>query len=105
MTSKKLSPAPPSLSERSSRLWTEIVRDRVWSPGRLTLFEQALLALDRAEEAKALVDAEGLTTTTKTTGAVHVHPALKIEKDARGQFLQAWGALCLNFDPMVDGRL
>lgn len=66
------------------------------------LLQVALEALDRADQARAIVDREGLTTTTETTGAVHVHPALKIEKDARADFMRAWDKLFLHWDPEVD---
>lgn len=62
-------------------------------PGRLALLEQALRARDRAEECRALIAAQGLVTITKRTGAVHVHPLVKAEKDARAGFAKLAGLL------------
>ena len=50
----------------------------------------ALESLDRAEQARVLVNAEGLCRTTESTGAVHIHPALKVENDARKLFARLW---------------
>ena len=41
-------------------------------------------------------------TTTKTTGAVHVHPLLKVEREARQLFLRTWSILGLSFDYEID---
>ncbi len=64
----------------------------------LVLLEVALQALDRLEEARALIAAEGLTS-GKPGGLVRLHPALKVEKEARAGFLMAWRALGLGLDP------
>jgi phage terminase small subunit len=97
-------PKPPgTLSERSQALWREIVPRRAKSIGRLTLLEQALLALDRADQAAAELAGKSLTTTTEKTGAVHVHPAVKIEREGRQQFAKLWGQLNLSWDEAVDG--
>ena len=95
---------PEHLSGSSQDLWRCVVPRRARSVGRLVVIEMALGALDRAEAAREQVEAEGMTTTTQTTGAVHVHPLLKIERDARGQFLRAWQDLGFDFDKGVDGH-
>jgi hypothetical protein len=61
--------------------------------------------LDRADSARRIVEREGLTTTTKATGAVHVHPLVRVEREARQQFLAAWQALSLTWSAELDGRL
>lgn len=73
------------------------------SAGRLALLEQALRALDRAEQFRALIASDGLTTATKTTGTVHMNPLVKAEQAARGQFAKIMGMLSLEWDPNVDG--
>lgn len=90
-------PAPEHLSERSRGLWTELGPTRARSVGRRVLFEQALTALDSADDARRIVQAEGLISATKTTGALHVHPAAKIERESRQQFIKAWDLLGLRF--------
>ena len=97
-------PAPSHLSDRSRSLWASIVPERGKSPGRLALLQAALEALDRADSAIAEIATAGLTTTTKTTGAVHVHPLVKVEREARAQFASIWNQLGLGFDAKLDKR-
>lgn len=97
-------PAAGHLSEKSRQLWAELVPSRAKSPGRRVLLQTALEALDRADEAREAIAASGLTTTTKTTGAVHVHPLVKVEREARQQFAKIWSDLHFDFDGKVDGR-
>ena len=97
---------PNHLSERSRRLWRELVPRRASSPERLQFLLVALECLDEADRAREVLLCEGLTVTNERTGIVHAHPLTRVEKDARCQFLAAWRALGLNFDPqtgpMVD---
>jgi P27 family predicted phage terminase small subunit len=95
---------PDHLSERSKALWADLVPARAKSPGRLALLQAALESLDRANEARESIAEHGLTTTTKTTGAVHVNPLVKIERESRQQFARIWSELNLGFDPAIDGR-
>ena len=98
-------PPPDGLSERAQELWRQVVPKHAVSAGRLALIEQALHALDRADEAAALVDAEGLTKTTEATGAVHVHPAQKVERESRQLFSKLWISMGLGWSSQEDGRL
>jgi P27 family predicted phage terminase small subunit len=85
-------PDPPAhLSESSRELWRSVVKDhRDQDPSRTALVQVALEALDRAEQASAVLKVEGLTATTATTGAVHVHPAVKVERDSQALFVRIW---------------
>lgn len=94
---------PAHLSESSKALWRAVVPQRARSPGRLALLTTALEARDRAETARVAIEKDGLTSTTKTTGAVHSHPLLKIEKDFRTLFARCWSDLSLGWDGNVDG--
>jgi hypothetical protein len=71
------------------------VKHRAKSPGRLLVLEQCLRALDRADELRAVIDREGLTSTTRTTGAVHVHPLTKLEAEHRSLFV-SWRGRCIS---------
>ncbi len=96
-------PEPPKhLSDRSKCLWSEIVGARVINPGRVALFQTALEALDRADEAREGIETQSLTTVTETTGAVHVNPLLKVERENRQLFSKIWGTLCLDWDAKID---
>lgn len=97
-------PEPPAhLSGRAKGLWSELVGTRVRSPGRVALFQAALEALDRADEARATVTTEGMVSITKTSGVVHMHPLLRVEREARGQFAKIWSDLRLTWDHSIDG--
>ena len=96
-------PSPAHLSDKSQRLWCEIVPRRARSPERLALLTVALKALDRCDEARAQIAADGMTATTKTTGAIHLHPLLRVEKEARQSFLSAWSTLGLQWYQTIDG--
>ena len=104
---ENLQSPPEHLSERSQKLWKEIVvikRKNIISPGRVVLLEQALTALDRADEAAEIVRKEGMITKTATTGAVHVHPMVKVERENRALFARLWKQLGLDFDVKIDRR-
>jgi phage terminase small subunit len=91
--------APEHLSERSKGLWITLGPTKARTMQRRTLFQAALEALDRADQARAVIAAEGMTTTTKTTGALHIHPLVKVEREARSQFSQIWTSMLgLNSD-------
>ncbi len=89
-------PCPKGLSERSQAIWEGVVPSRGRGAGRRTMIEEALRSLDQADRARAALADEELTTVTKTTGAVHLHPLLKCEREFRGQFSKLWGQLGLN---------
>src|SRR5688572_29989542 len=91
-------PDPPEhLTERTRHLWRTLGPANARSIERRTLFQAALEALDRAVQAREAVAAEGMTTTTETTGAVHLHPLLKVEREARQQFARLWDMLNLKW--------
>ncbi len=97
-------PEPPEhLSERSKDLWRRLVLRRGGSIGRRVMFQAALEALDRAEQARAMVAQDGLTKTTPATGAIHLHPAVKVELEARRQFTALWSEMGLEWDSKIDG--
>ncbi|MCK4413972.1 MAG: hypothetical protein KAY32_10525 [Candidatus Eisenbacteria sp.] len=79
-----------------------MVGRQVRSPQRLALFQTALEALDRADQAREEVAAGHMTTTTPATGAVHLHPLLRVEREGRTLFAKLWGDLSLRWDPDVD---
>jgi len=66
---------------------------------RIALVQAALESLDRADQAREQIAREGLTFTTKTTGAVHVNPLTKLEKESRAAFVATWaGVLNLSWN-------
>ena len=95
--------APEHLSERATAIWGLVVPSRARSAGRLVLLGFALEALDRADQCRQVIEAEGLLTKTLTTGTLHRHPLLDMESRSRGEFLKAWRALSLEWS-QEDGR-
>lgn len=109
MSSRKSKPAlppvpdPPSgLSERALYLWGSVVPARARSAGRLAVIEEALRALDRADAARVALDAEGMVSKTESTGALHVHPLVKVERENRALFVRLWQDLGLAFQQDLD---
>ncbi len=96
-------PKPPGhLAQRSQRLWRELVPRRVLSPGKLTLLQTGLEALDRLDGVREALGKDELVKVTERTGAVHANPLLRAEKDARSQFLATWTALALEHHGYFD---
>lgn len=88
-------PAPPPdhLSARAAALWASVVAADT-HPARAALIQTALEALDRADQARATLEREGLVLEpTRKTGFLHLHPCVKAEKDARQQFFAIWASL------------
>jgi hypothetical protein len=98
MGRKKPSAPPPELpaglSEESQALWHSVIA-RCRTAGRQAMLAEALRARDRAGECVAKVNADGMTSTTPRSGAVHVHPLLAMEERFRRQFLAGFQALGL----------
>ena len=93
----KLKPPPPpdGLSEGSAKLWRTTVSEFVFGSTELALLESALRALDRAEEARSIVEEAGPVWVTERTGAIHAHPCVRIEAEARREFRLCWRQLGL----------
>ena|SRR5579884_1665970 len=95
MARKKVYDPPPAhLSVRAQKIWNGVVR-RCSSTERQVMLQTALEALDRGDEAAALIRQDGIVSKTPSTGATHVHPAVKIERDSRAQFARLWSELGL----------
>ena len=88
---------PKGLNDHASRLW-RLLAPTCKSVGRRAYLEEALRALTRADEAAAILAADGLVSTTESTKAKHLHPAAKAEKDARALFERMWSRLAFYWD-------
>lgn len=88
-------PKPPAgLSRRTQRLWRAIVDAFDLDAASLAVLEEACRSLDRADQARALVEAEGITFRDRF-GQIRPHPAVTIERDARGAAVRALDVLGL----------
>ena len=92
--------APPEhLSDRSKKLWRDVVPATGKRPRRLALVRAALEALDRADVARELIAVEGAVVRLPGGKMTHSHPSLKIESENRALFLRTWaGSICTGSD-------
>lgn len=104
MAKTELGAPPQHLSERAVTLWHQVVPRRARSPERLALLIAALEALDRADEARKLIQQQGMVTAEGKGKMQHVNPLVKIERDNRGLFAKLWTQLNLQWDMEQDGR-
>src|SRR5262245_55924450 len=90
---------PEGLSVRSQRVWKAEAgpRGRTHSDARRLVLEQCLRHLDRADALRRAIETEGTTSTTKTTGAVHINPLLKVEQVERAMFAKLAKILTLEW--------
>lgn len=89
-----LPPAPHHLSDASAALWRRVVdRYVIGAAEGLPLLENALTALDRARQAREDIAANGIRWTNQDSGAVHVNPAVRVERDALKEFRITWAQL------------
>ena len=68
----------------------------------MLLFGDGLAALDRVREAQAILKREGIVVKDRF-GQARTHPAVAIERDARGAMLRAIRACGLDFAIDVEG--
>jgi hypothetical protein len=74
---------PRGLRGKARQFFQTVVRDFALEPFHIELLTQGCWALQRCEEARAVVDREGLTYLDAKTGRVFPHPCVVIEKDNR----------------------
>jgi phage terminase small subunit len=99
MTRKRPFPDPPEhLSDRAKELWRSLGPKEAGGLARRALFQSGLEALDTADQARRIIAAEGLIVKTAKSGVSHLHPAAKLEREARGQFTKIWTVLNLRWD-------
>ena len=97
-------PAPTHLSEESRRLWDEIVSEfEIRDAPGLAILQSGLVSRDRADQAKQVLDDEGLTV-VGPNGAIKAHPAVPVERDSRAAWLQALKLLNCQPEPAANTR-
>ncbi len=90
---------PASLSLGARSWWRRIQKDFVVDDeAGLLVLETALLAFDRMEAARKLIDAEGSVVKDRF-GQPRAHPAVVIERDARSAMLTGLRQLNLDVEP------
>lgn len=76
-----------ALGAAGQALWDAVTADYAFSGAELAVLEQACQAADRAAEAKAAVDRDGVTVDGRY--GPRIHPAAAVERDARTAMLRA----------------
>ena len=83
--------APKHLSREAKRIWRQLNATWQFETDSLLVLRIGLEAFDRLQDARRILDEDGLTISMgKGEGArILKHPALEVEKNARSGFLQA----------------
>jgi len=90
--------APRHISAAGRRLFADVVRGYALEPHHVALLVKACEAYDRAEQARVLIDAEGLVVRSRL-GEPRQHPAIPVERDSRAAFMSALKQLGLDIEP------
>ncbi len=99
MAKKATGGIPAHLSAEAKAIWREVITR--CNPNSTALLKVACEAYDRLQQARREVARDGLTLVTPT-GYRQEHPALKVEKEARSGFLQAWRILARGMTSSQD---
>jgi hypothetical protein len=95
----KLRP-PKGLSPAARRWFTRLQTGYgIDDDGGVAILTEGAWAVHRAEEARAVVEREGLVVHDRF-GQARAHPAVAIERDARAAVLRALKALHLDLEPL-----
>lgn len=87
---------PKHLSSTARKLWRDIISTHaIEHANQFALLRSACDAFDRAEGARQILAAEGITTKDRF-GQLRAHPACAIERDAKAQMIAAFRALGLS---------
>jgi P27 family predicted phage terminase small subunit len=96
-------PAPAHLSASARELWTTTLERYELEQHHLRLLQLLCEAWDRAQAARAQVDAEGLIVAAKS--GPRAHPCIAIERDSRLAVARLTRELDLDREPPVSDRI
>jgi P27 family predicted phage terminase small subunit len=102
MSNKPLK-APRHLKAATRRWWLAVVTDWTLEEHHVRLLTAAAEAWDRKEQAREQIAREGLTVPTKEGGA-RLHPAVRVETDARLAFARLLRELDLDVIPPAESK-
>jgi P27 family predicted phage terminase small subunit len=98
MPDPAVTPKPPRhLRAETRRWWAHVVNTWVLEEHHRRLLTAACEAWDRMQQARELIAREGLTTGTARGGA-RLHPAVRVETDARLAFCRCLRELDLDIE-------
>ena len=96
--------APPHLRETTQTWWLAVVGDFQLEEHHVRMLTLAAEAWDRAEQARELLLAEGITYQDRF-GSPRKHPAVSIEESARIAFARMLRELDLDAESLPDPRM
>ena len=102
MTKKRRS-APGHLAPATAEWWLSVLDEYVLEPHHQRLLTLAATAWDRAEQARSILDKQGLTFIDRFD-APHARPEIAIERDSRTGFARLIRELDLDVEPPSDTR-
>jgi P27 family predicted phage terminase small subunit len=94
---------PKTLSAPTRRWFEQVAETFVLESHHLRILELAGRSWDRAEEARAILKKEGLTTLDRYK-QVKPHPAVNIERDSQLRFARLIRELALDVEPPASSR-
>lgn len=95
-------PTPPAkLSPEAVEWWGKLTAEFELDDAALLILGNAMQALDRIRQAQAIIAREGLVFRDRHEQP-RVHPAVIIERDAKGTLLRCLRALNLDVEPLND---
>lgn len=101
MNQKPIKP-PKHLNRAAKKLWRELQAEYgIADAGGLALLQTACECWAEMEQAREILDREGMTIESDTTGFKRLNPAAKALKEARASFFRAISML--NLDVAFDG--
>jgi len=77
--------SPIHLAPETAEWWRLVLEEFALEPHHMRLLRLACEAWDRCQQAREILDREGLTTQTES-GGLKAHPCIGIERDARLAF-------------------
>jgi P27 family predicted phage terminase small subunit len=93
--------APAHLTPETAVWWRGVLAEYALEPHHLRLLRLACEAWDRCQQAREILDCDGLTTGTDS-GGLKAHPCIGIERDARLAFARLLRELDLDAEPPPD---
>jgi P27 family predicted phage terminase small subunit len=93
--------SPTHLAPETADWWRAVLQEFVLEPHHMRLLRLACEAWDRCQQAREILDRDGLTTGTES-GGLKAHPCIGIERDARLAFARLLRELDLDAEPTLD---
>jgi P27 family predicted phage terminase small subunit len=103
MNPSEIPRAPSGLSQPARRIWKRINQGWILDVGALIVLEQSLRHFDRAEEAKRLVEEQGMMI-TDDKGRLKENPLVAIERKSRDSMVRCLKYLHLDLEPLGEKK-